>query len=291
MAKKETQQHQHQQQSQELSVIEPTNGGAMAAYGGAYATELADFTGLESITQDTWIIPRIRIVQPTSREGTAGRLIMNLTGDEYDNLPIVVVKATQGRVLWDKKNPGNDEALCRSYDFLNPDTASIPVPPSPTCARRVVGARGKQSTKNVCPMAQWNGKEPPECSETFNLLCLLTDDLLPFWITLHGTSIQPVRRYLSAIALRRCPLWLYETVLSAEQTINDRGKFYVAKFSDTKPISKEDEARLGPVVAGLKDADIRRTVESEEDAMDEDDSSGGNGGGMGGEPMPEWMEA
>lgn len=264
-------------QSTQLVKSEEANGGLPAL-----PSDLEGFTGLEGISQDTWIIPRMKIVQPTSREGTAGKLAMNLTGDEFDSLPIVVIKATQGRILWDKKNPGNDKALCRSYDFMKPDS-SIERPPSPICARHVMGTNKKQILKTVCPKGQWHGEEPPECSETFNLLCLLVDDFLPFWITLHGTSIQPVRRYLSAIALRRCPLWQYEATLSTEQQINDKGKFFVARFSSTRPISKELEAQIAEIVAGLKDADIKRTFEAEEEAMEGED-----GTPQGEPPTTEW---
>lgn len=238
----------------------------------AIPSELAGFTGFEGIANEAWIIPRIKIIQPTSKKGTAGMLAMNLTGEEFDSLSIIAVKAVQGRILWDKKNRTNDKALCRSYDFLHPD-ASIENPPSPVCAKFVQGTSKKQVLKTLCPKGQWNGEERPECSETFNLLCLLAEDYLPFWITFHGTSIQPVRRYLSAIALRRCALWQYQTVLSTDEQIGDAGKYFTARFTPPKPIAKEMEAEIAGIVAGLMDADIKRTFEAEEAAMDSEGGS------------------
>lgn len=191
-----------------------------------------------------------------------------------------MVKAVQGRILWDKDNPGNDVALCRSYDFLHPD-GGVENPPSQACARQAMGTNKKQILMPVCPKAKWNGKERPECGETFNLLCILIDDELPFWITLHGTSIQPVRRYLSAIAIRRYPLWQFQTVLSTEVQTNDRGKYFIAKFDGPTPISEELEGEIVPIVIGLKDADVKRTFDAEEAALNED------GDGAEGAPGPD----
>jgi hypothetical protein len=124
-----------------------------------------------------------------------------LTGDEFKALDIMVIKCVQGRVWWDKTNPSSEQALCRSFDFYRPD-ASIESPPSSLCAKKVPGARGGEVIKVLCPKAAWGeNKERPDCGETFNLLCILTDDQLPFWISLRGTSIAPVKKYLSAIAI------------------------------------------------------------------------------------------
>ena len=249
--------------------------------------ELNGYTGLEGITEESWIIPRIKIVQPTSKEGTAGLLRLNLTGDEFSELSIIVIKANQGRVLWNPDDDAEEDVLCRSYDYLKPDD-SIKSPPSPICAKFVPGRGGKQILKQVCPMSIW-GKdgERPECDSTYNLLCISVDELLPFWITLSGTSIKPVKRYLSAIALRRVPLWQYSTNLSTKEQPGKKGKYYVAEFLSPKPISPELEQDITGMVISLKDADIKRTFE-EEEAQADGSEEGGNGSG-GTEPPPDWV--
>jgi hypothetical protein len=271
--------------------IAPT--GAQTSKVPAIPEELNGFTGLEGIGNETWIIPRIKIVQPTSKEGTAGNLRINLTGDEFEELHVVFVKAVQGRILWDKDNPGNEKAICRSYDFLRPDV-SIEVPPSDICARYVMGTNKKQILKPVCPNAQWVDNERPACGEVFNLLGIWLEEMLPFWMTLHGTSIQPVRKFLSAIALRRCPLWQFDTMLFTEEQKGDRGKYYIARFASPKPITKELEAEIVDMVLGLKDADVKRTVEAEEAAMDEAGETNGppafDPDDPGPEAPPDWMD-
>jgi hypothetical protein len=47
-----------------------------------------------------------------------------------------------------------------------------------------------------------------------------------------------------------------------ERTNN--GRHYVANFSSPKAISKEIEQNMTPIVIGLRDADLRRTIEAEE---------------------------
>jgi hypothetical protein len=230
----------------------------------ALPMELEGFTGFEGIDPSNFIIPRIKIVQPTSKEGTAGTFRVNLTGDEFKELDIIAVKAVMGRVMWDKANPGNDKALCRSFDFLRPDS-SIEDPPSSECARYVMGTNKKQILKPICSKGQWFDKERPECSETFNLLCVLAEDQLPFWISLHGSSISNTKKFLSAIALRRGILWHYVTTISLEER-KEPHRHYVCKFSAPQPITKEFEAQIAPIVAGLKDADLKRTMEAEEAA-------------------------
>lgn len=239
--------------------------------------ELQGYTGFETIDPSAFVIPRMKIVQPTSKEGTQGRLRINLTGDEFSDMDVVIVKAMQGRVMWDQSNPGNEKPLCRSSDFLHPDS-SIENPPSPECVRQVTNTMKKTMLKPVCPNAGWNGTEKPACGETWNLLCIQKDEFLPFWLSVTGTSIAPVRRYLSAIALRRCPLWQFETVITTEEQKGDRGRYFVLKFVSPKPIARELEEQLIPMVAELKNADIKRTFDAEEE-LRADGADGGNGGG------------
>jgi hypothetical protein len=230
--------------------------------------ELQGFTGLEGIDVSAFVIPRIKLVQPTSKEGTAGMYRINLTGDEFTDLPIIVIKAIQARTMWDP-DPKSEEVLCRSYDFMKPDS-SIIKPYSPICAKKITNLKKQEVLTVVCPQGKWRKDEKgndvkPECAETYNLLCLQAEDLLPFWITLAGVSIGPVRKYLSAIALRRCRLFQWETVLSSEMKTEPQ-KHYVAKFSTPKPVPTENAQVVAQTIIelNLMEADIKRTFEAEE---------------------------
>jgi len=246
-----------------------------------------DFTGFESLDPSKFIVPRIKVGQLMSREGTAGRFRMNLTGDEYDQLDMIVIKAEPGRVMMDK-DMTKDKPECRSFDGLVPD-ARVENPPNDQCVMKAV-IKGKAAMVPVCPCAKWgNSGERPSCDETYNLLCLFTDDYLPFWLTLHGTAIKPLMGYISAIALRRSPLWQYRTSVTLLEVLGGKGKYYVPKFSRPEPISRDREAEIAEMVMGIKDIAIRTTMDAE------DEVGGDAGDGTTGEPqtsmdMPSWME-
>ena len=56
----------------------------------------------------------------------------------------------------------------------------------------------------VCQNALWRDKnERPPWNEGINLLSVSKDDQVPFFISLHGTQLKPVRAFLSALGLRK----------------------------------------------------------------------------------------
>lgn len=257
--------------------------------------ELATFTGLEGLDASSFVIPRIKIVQPTSKEGTPGTLRINLTGDEFEEIPVIVIKAIQGRIMWDP-DPASEEVLCRSYDFLTPDPA-IENPYNSLCVKRVRNLRGQEILTPVCDQAKWrkNAKGEdvrPDCNETYNLLCLQSEDFLPFWVTLGGASISPVKKYLSAIALRRSRLFAWETVLSTEEHKQPH-RHYTASFSTPRPLDSDRAAIVIQTIIDLQlnSIDIKRTFEAEEAAAAESASTEGAGDTPEQTPgRPSWME-
>lgn len=251
--------------------------------------ELQGFSGFEGLDPSSVvIIPRIKLVQPTSKEGTPGTFRINLTGEEFENLPIIVIKAMQGRTMWDP-DPGKEDVLCRSYDFFTPDP-SIEKPFAPTCAKKAMNIKKQMVTMTLCEQAKWHGETKPECSEVYNLLCLLSEDFVPFWLTIHGASIKAVRSYLSAIVLRRGALWQWDTALSSEVKTEPK-KHYVTKFAIPKPLSREmlEQVQATIISLDLQSADIKRTVEMEE-AQQGGDGEESDANDAGAPPeKPDWV--
>jgi hypothetical protein len=155
--------------------------------GGLPAPTLAG-AGLEQLGPADLIIPRLTLVQPTSQiDGVeAGKFYMNLTAEQYDELKVVFLKVMKGRIYF-AEDGADRKALCGSADRVKPSPRFNP-PKAPACAE--------------CSSARWNGKEPPDCSETYNLLGVTVETGLPFWWSVKSTAIAPTRRFLSAIALR-----------------------------------------------------------------------------------------
>ncbi len=144
--------------------------------------------GLEQLGPSDLIIPRLTLVQPTSQiDGVeAGKFYMNLTGEEFSELDVVFLKVMKGRIYF-AEDGADRKAVCGSSDRVKPSPRFQP-PMAPACAE--------------CSSARWNGKEPPDCSETYNLLGVTVETGLPFWWSVKSTAIAPTKRFLSAIALR-----------------------------------------------------------------------------------------
>ena len=239
--------------------------------------DLQGYTGMEGIDTETFIIPRMKVVQPTSKKGTAGNFKMNLTGEEFPELPILAIKVEQGRVMWIEDN---DKPVCRSLDGYVPDPR-IEEPPSSVCIAKKQLKSGKIFTKPMCPHAIW-GKEsgPPACNQVYSLLCLDLGQDLPFWLPISGASITPLRNFLSVINIRRKPLWEFSTDLSLEERTEPH-RHYVLNFAPPIPLEDATRDHVLEIVRGLKHETVQRTFDAEEEAEAEDAADAAD--------APNWM--
>ena len=246
-------------------------------------------TGYDTLGPGDFVIPRLKIVQPTSKEGTAGTFRMNITGEEFWKLRIVAIKAEPGRVYWDRESD-NEEPLCRSYDGRAPDPA-IEEPPSQACVEPMVSKGGKQILQPVCPMAMWGeNRERPACDAIYNVLCISVQDDLPFWITIGGTSITSFKKFVSSIALRRRKLCEYESEISLEEEQGKKGKYFVLRFSTPKLMLDDFRVHVFELVQIYRNETIQRTYEAEAASDPVDGAAGGDvAGEPGTEGMPDWM--
>ena len=144
--------------------------------------------GMEVLGPEDLIIPRLTLVQPTSQiDGVdAGKFYMNLTGEEFDQVEAVFLKVTKGRVYFGEEATER-KPVCGSSDRIKPSPRFEP-PAAPACKE--------------CLFSRWNGKEPPPCNESYNLLGVMMETGLPFWWSVKSTAIAPTKRFVSAIALR-----------------------------------------------------------------------------------------
>ena len=101
--------------------------------------------GLDQLYEDDLVIPRVSIIQPTSREGTPGRLKMNITGEEREQIDLVVLRVQRGKVLWSATL--GEDPICKSNDGIVPSADS---PQSDVCCE----VHGNH-LRPVCPAATW----------------------------------------------------------------------------------------------------------------------------------------
>jgi hypothetical protein len=201
----------------------------------AKPAEGPEILGLEEFDTGDLIIPRYKIVQPTSKLGTPGLFRNNLSNEEVERLNVVVLKAAKGRVCWSENL--DEDPICRSSDGLQPSD-NVETPINSICGRKENGRRFEP----VCDNATWGEKsERPLCDEVINLLCIGKDDKVPFFISLHGKQLRPCRAFLSAIGLRKKSLYEYQTTLTLKEVSNTKGKFFVIQFEELKENTDEEK--------------------------------------------------
>jgi len=199
--------------------------------------------------EDT-MLPRLRIVQPTSRDGLAGTFRSALTGEEWEVLHAMPILYRKGRVMWEE---GNDTPVCRSNDSVYP-AATVEDPPSTMCSQ-VVGGRSKP----VCRHSEWGDDgTPPPCKLTYQLIAT-TEEAGPVMLSLHGSQIKPVKGLITysryscahpagadwppfALCNLRCTMML-------DQAKTTKGKYYRIRFAELARLS-EDEVREALAMLG-----------------------------------------
>ena len=240
--------------------------------------DLQGYTGMEGIDDGAFIIPRMKIVQPTSKKGTPGNFIMNLTGEEFSQLFIVGIKAEQGRTKWVE---GEDKPACRSLNGHVPDPR-IEEPSSEVCGIKKKLKSGKIYFKETCPDTIWGSDgTPPACGKNFNFLCLDMNLELPFWLAVSGKSIDPLRRYITVINIRRKRLWEFSSIMSLEEVTGGKGRYFVLNFAPPTPLNAEDQEHIIEIVRGLKHETVQRTFDAEDEAEAEDAADAAD--------APNWM--
>ena len=174
--------------------------------------------GLEDIDQDDLMIPRVRVIQPTSQlDGPPGAFHNNLSGQTKAAIRAALLKVTKSRVFWNTDDL-KAAPLCASDDAKVPQTVHA----------------GKYAQKcDGCELAQW-GKDksgnpvPPQCRLTYNFLAAdLDDDDTPFILSLAGASVKSARQIISVFVLKRKKLFSRPVYICANEVKNDKGRFYV----------------------------------------------------------------
>lgn len=171
--------------------------------------------GMEDIDRDDLTLPRVRVIQPTSKlEGERGHFHHNLTGECVGSMNAVLLKITKTRVYWD------------------PDDLAAP----PVCAtddnkRPRAEHAGKFTPTGLCKdcaHAVWGeDRTPPDCRLTYTFLAADRDhDDMPFLIGLAGSSAKNAKKLISTFFLRGAPLWSRPVVIHSMEVKNDKGRFY-----------------------------------------------------------------
>ena len=181
--------------------------------------------GFEHFDESDLIIPRLGIVQPSSRNGTPGTFRSNLTSEEWKEMRITPFTYRKGMVYW-KDGEELGDPICRSRDALTPDS-KVDKPQNPTCHTRTDGR-----LLPTCPRATWpEGDGKPDCAMTFDFLAMGEGDK-PFMISLRGMSVRSAKALISHVWHMRQNFYDVSCRMYLTKTENRKGVFYVVGFGD-----------------------------------------------------------
>ena len=200
------------------------------------ATALAVVPGTEALERSDMVLPRLRLVQSQSTftEADPGLLYNSLTGEAKPQVRAVVLKVGKARVMWPEAFQRDQDPLCASNDAVVP-------------REEFIGAYAERC--EACPMAEWQEDAPPPCSFGYTYLVADRDaDDLPAILTATRTSLKPAKAantLIRAFGVKR------EIVISSQQVVNDRGKFFTLTFKLGAEIEPENVARYAAMSQAL----------------------------------------
>ncbi len=188
---------------------------------------------LDSLGQGDLIMPRYRLVQNTSREGTPGKWLNNLDSSiELDRLNIIILQISNFRTYFPPKGQGNDKPLCRSNDGI----------------KKVDETGVGDSFCKTCRYSVWRKDErgatvKPPCSMGYTILGLieLSPGMFePGMVSFKGAAIRSCKRYFTRMTSRGIAPFLYLTSISSESVTNDKGRYFVPVFEMGRDLTREE---------------------------------------------------
>ncbi len=196
--------------------------------------------GLEGVTQDMLIIPRLKLVQKTSVEiddkvADPGEVVNSVTKDILAKAtkPVIIIpiKNNRTRILFRPFDDGGG-LMCQSFDGLT-------------------GQGNPGGDCSECPMNQWKiddkkKNRAPDCTELLNIFCVVRgyDFPIPLTASFGRTSMGAGKQLINffwadAQKAQKSP-WNFAYQLKTESMENEFGKFYVFKVSPEGMATKDE---------------------------------------------------
>lgn len=189
----------------------------------ALSTEVMSLVA-DDIPSDHIIIPRIGLLQAMSdavqeageKQGTFHN---NVTNENYgETVEIIPIKTQFGALYLT-----NEEGLkCKSADGITNMFGD-------KCAECPFGVSYKV----------WEGKNPPKCSETFDILGVETTSMSPAVVTFKNSAFKNGKKLATQLKLTRTAT---SVVIGSFKDKNDKGTFFVQEAKTQKPLTPEQYA-------------------------------------------------
>jgi len=135
---------------------------------------------------------RLELLQPTKAVElgvTPGVFRDSDSGQTFEKMQVVPLRIQPGRVYWPEGQGLKSKPLCRSRDAVKPVTGPDLVCQAQTCAK--------------CRHSDWatfrtSGKKPL-CQERWSFLFIDTESKLPYFMSVGGVSLKPIRNFRDTI--------------------------------------------------------------------------------------------
>jgi hypothetical protein len=211
---------------------------------------------------------RIALVQPTSQQGTVGKLRIASTGEEFSEMQLVLLfEPVERRSFFEGEGFSADNLSCYSLDMNEPDPRAK-YPQAEYC--------------KLCPKADWteyrkSGKREdlPPCKTYLHNLVLERATKLPYYLDVRSTSIKPFSAGLQQIARQFALLkskgvtpniFDFSFVLTSEKVPG--AAYYTMKVKDVAPIAESDRAAFGDLFLQFINRGVAEDTEVEEVKQD-----------------------
>jgi len=209
--------------------------------------------GFEKVNLEKVIMPRVKLMQALSPElqdedydFKAGDFIHGLLMEKLPS-KFIPISAWDAQTLFKPREEGGG-ILCRSLD------GNIGID----------AITGESKPCNSCPMAQWHGETPPQCTQSINVLALFEGYDLPVVITFANTSYKYGRRFRDMALFSGGDIFSRKYKLVSKQERNPKGVFYTMRV---KPAGKPTEEELA-LAEKLYNRFAKVTIEVEQEPDD-----------------------
>jgi len=247
------------EESKELTVN--GKGNDLSLPSGIDATKYGVDMGEEDI-----IVPRLSLLQPTSKIEGAGKFYFTLTKELFDTIDMVVFSNQRGRVMFDP-DMSKQETICGSSNRSEPSPRFDP-PQAPTCVECKFSKRGY--SEEVLVSGRTVNKY---CSETNALRCMFVDTLFPFIFVGRRTSLQPINEFLSYMQYEcvknKRPLCCFPVRMTSKMVTKPNQKYYVPVLERRGMIEKEEFMVMMNKYATY---DVEKTFEEEAKGGNDEDA-------------------
>lgn len=195
--------------------------------------------GTEDIRSEDILLPRLRIVQPTSldSEDAMGEIRNSVTEETYEKIIVIPLTVRHGRILFPPEET-HSGPICRSTDAI-------------------VSTEGQNCKE--CLKSHWGGEdghEPPLCAETIDFPCLLEDGTMCA-LSLKRSAIKEAKKLISIVKFKNVPFFFLRLEVSTEKGEGQKGVYYVPKLKVIGETTNEERKRSLELCKFLQEREIK----------------------------------